>query len=155
MKQTRKESGLILISSLWNNRRGELLMQPIIIMLFITILVLNSMNLYYMVLKYQYVHHIAKEIAQTIELNGQVTSEVDQQLRELNGNLQTKAALEIQNISYFNNQTKTIQFRDPFTVKVSDVYEMEIFNPSFSKPLVLKIPIESTISGMSEVYWKD
>jgi len=136
-------------------REGELLWEPIVVMLIIVIMILNCMNLLQMMVKYQHVHYISKELAQTIELNGQVTSDVKEQLRDLNDKLQTNAKLTVGNVNYFDS-SKKIQFRDSFTVVVEDSYDMTILTPAFSKrPIVLKIPIKSTIEGMSEVYWKD
>lgn len=155
MEKKLKKKVFSKLNAFHRNQNGELLMEPIVKLLLITILLLNSMNLFQMVMKYQHIHYIAKEIAQTVELDGQVSDSVYTQLNKLNNSLKTEAKIEISNVQYFNNYKKTIQFREPFTVKIEDTYEMEILNPAFSPPVTIKVPIESTISGMSEVYWKD
>jgi hypothetical protein len=48
-----------------------------------------------------------------------------------------------------------LQIRERFTVTVRHTVRVKLFEPMFSGPIYLDIPLHKTLSGVSEVYWKD
>lgn len=140
--------------TLWKKKEGELLWTPLVMLTFTVLFMFLGMHLFNTMLTYQRVNYITKTITKTIELEGQVNQDAWTELSELNKSLGTHATMEITNVRYFNASQKTIQFRDSFTVTVRDTYSFPLLTPTFSDPVILKIPISSTLPGMSEVYWK-
>lgn len=140
--------------TLWRRKEGELMWTPLVMLTFTVLFMTMGMNLFNTMLTYQRVNYITKTITKTIELEGQMNQDAWMELSELNKSLGTHATMEITNVRYFNASQKTIQFRSPFTVTVKDTYSFPLLTPTFADPVVLKIPISSTLPGMSEVYWK-
>lgn len=143
-----------ILKSLQKDRRGEIFVELIVKILTITVIILFALNIFDIVIKYQHVTYMSKSITKTIEQEGAVNSIANDKLDALNTNFNTKAKYNVSNVKYFNALEGTIQFRDSFTVTVSDNYKLTILDPLFASPLVLDIPMSSTITGMSEVYWK-
>lgn len=134
--------------ALIHSKKGEMIWEPIMITLVVVVLILNSMHLLEMMVKYQKVQFIAKQVCRTVELNGEANGEAYSMASQLSGELKTNTTVSI-------SASGQIQFRDPFSVTARDVYEMKILTPAFAKkPVTIKIPIKAQVNGMSEVYWK-
>ena len=137
------------------DRKGSLFVELIIKLIVIAILLLNAINLFDVVLKYQHVSFASKTIAQTVELEGALTSLAYDQMDNMNSNFGMDMSFDISNVSYFNASAHTIQFRDPFTITISYTYKYIIATPLFTAtPVSIDIPMRATVNGMSEVYWK-
>lgn len=155
MDMKKVESGACAFAqALMKNKKGEVLISPLILLIFMVVFILNANNVFGVIIMKQNVTHISKTLMQTIELEGRVSYKPQEELNRLNRDLGTDATFEVTDVKYYNYGNKSIQFRDPFTITVTDVYDYEILSPAFGDPLVLHIPIHTKITGMSEVYWK-
>ncbi|MDD4566118.1 MAG: DUF4320 family protein [Eubacteriales bacterium] len=143
------------LKKLLKDKRGSLYFELLVFFLVVTVWIMTSINFYNAVINYQNINYMAKSLAKTIELEGAVTGEVYDKMEALNENFNIDADMKITNIRYYDSFSKTIQFRDPFTVTVSDTFRLEVLSPLFSDPVYLDIPLSASITGMSEVYWKD
>lgn len=151
-KEQQERKGCIL--PLLSCRKGEMFYEVIIKTLIVVVFMLTVINLYNVFIKYQNVNYLCKRIVRAIEVEGAVSGDVTAKFVELNSQLKLNATFTITDVYYFDTSDKTIQLRDNFTVHVRDQYDFTILNPMFAPPVVIPIPLESTLTGMSEVYHK-
>ena len=128
--------------------------EVIIKTLIVVVFLLTVISLYNVFIKYQNVTYLCKRTVRAIEVEGAVSSDVASKFEELNQQLKLNATFTVTNVSYFDSSARTIQLRDNFTVHVRDQYDFTIMNPLFAPPVVIPIPLEATLTGMSEVYQK-
>ncbi len=136
------------------SRKGEVFYEVIVKTLIVVVFLLTVINLYNVFIKYQNVNYLCKRTVRAIEVEGAVSGSVVGKFNELNQHMKLSATFEVTDVSYFDNSAKTIQLRDNFTVRVRDSYNFTIMNPLFAPPVVIPIPMEVTLTGMSEVYHK-
>lgn len=148
--QERKGGILPLLSC----RKGEMFYEVIIKTLIVVVFLMTVISLYNIFIKYQNVNYLCKRTVRAIEVEGAVSSEVTDKFNALNQQLKLNASFSVTDVSYFDASDKTIQLRQNFTVHVKDQYNFTILNPLFAPPVVIPIPLEATITGMSEVYQK-
>jgi len=135
-------------------RKGEMFYEVIIKTLIVVVFLMTVISLYNIFIKYQNVNYLCKRTVRAIEVEGAVSSDVTAKFNELNQQLKLNASFTVTDVSYFDVSEKTIQLRQNFTVHVRDQYDFTILNPLFAPPVVIPIPLEATITGMSEVYQK-
>lgn len=143
------------INKIIRSKKGTIYIEILITFIVVTVIILTSINLFNIVMKYQDITYMSKSLARTIEIEGAVSNEVYDKLDALNENFSTNATMTISDVTYFNSMDKSIQFRDPFTITIEGTYEFQILSPLFADPVVIDIPMKSNITGMSEVYWKE
>ncbi len=96
--------------------------------------------------------YLCRRITRDIEVYGQYRQT---EIEELLAGIQND---ELQNIhvevdaSYLAD--KKIQLRQPFSVELTADYKVRVMQVG-SDTLEIKLPIKCTVSGMSEVYWKE
>lgn len=142
------------ISPLLRNKKGEVFYEVIIKTLIVVVFLLTVINLYNVFIKYQNINFLCKRVVRAIEVEGAVSPDVVFKFNELNQHMKLGATFTVSNVSYFDYSTKKIQLRDSFTVTIRDSYDFNILNPLFAPPVVIPIPMEVTLTGMSEVYHK-
>ncbi len=140
-------------ASLLRSKSGEMYYELIVKTLIVVVFLLTVINLYNVFIRYQNVNYVAKRVARAIEIEGQVNSSVTSLFNSLNSELGLNASYRVVNTSYFDASRK-IQLRDTFTVEVRASFDFQILSPMFAPPVVINIPLQSNITGMSEVYWK-
>ena len=149
-QQERKGGILPLLSC----RKGEMFYEVIIKTLIVMVFLMTVISLYSIFIKYQNVNYLCKRTVRAIEVEGAVSANVAAKFNELNQQLKLNASFTVTDVSYFDTSDKTIQLRENFTVHVEDQYDFTILNPLFAPPVVIPIPLEATLTGMSEVYQK-
>lgn len=142
------------LSPLFKDERGEMMVKTIIFMLITVIIVLFSIDILNVAMKYQNVSYTSKSLAKIIECDGQVTSRIQDYLDELNTNLNMNMTYDVSDVTYINPVEQNIQFRDSFKVTVKDEAKVKILNPIFSPPIEFTLELKSDVNGISEVYWK-
>lgn len=143
------------LTSIKENTRGEMLISPfvkIMVIIFIFLIVLEFMAL---IPHKQDIDYISKQIAKSIEQDGQFTSETMAYLDELNAQCNTNASIFIEPDTWYDRSSGKIQFRNKFVVTVRDRHEMIIATPIAGDPITASFDIVSKAAGRSEVYWKD
>ncbi|MCL2060016.1 MAG: DUF4320 family protein [Oscillospiraceae bacterium] len=103
--------------------------------------------------KKQELDYIAKTVARRIERDGMAGGALWQTIHELSG--ETGISPDVTWAGAFQGAESKIQIRDRFTVTVRFTVRVRLFEPSFGAPVYMDIPIQKTLSGVSEVYWKE
>jgi len=144
-----------MVVKLIKDKNGAVFVELILKLLIVSLIVLTAIHIFDVAIKYQHVSFASKEIARIIELEGALTPAAWQHLEDLNDSFNMDMTFTVSDVTFFNPASRTIQFRDPFTVTVNFVYRFPIFDPMFTTgPVMVNIPMRSGITGMSEVYWK-
>jgi hypothetical protein len=153
VKNERRQQGLL--KPLLADNRGEMFYELIIKMLIVVTLILTVITVYQVFIEYQQTNYLCRRVARAIEVEGAVSSEVTSLFNSLKTELKLPSAtMNVSNVSYFDPSTRRIQLRSKFTVTIVSVSNITIFTPQFSPPLIIPITLTSTLSGMSEVFWK-
>ena len=121
--------------------------------LLVVIFMLTAISIYNVFLKYQNVTYLCKRVVRAIEIEGQVNGSIDAVFDEINSRQNLNAAYQVKDVTYFDASRK-IQLRNTFTVEVTASFDFVILNPVFAPPVVIRIPLKSDLTGMSEVFWK-
>ena len=66
----------------------------------------------------------------------------------------TNRDVKISNVSYHASGAGHIQLKDTFRVTGTCVYNVKLINPGSFDGYTIRMPIKTTVSGISEVYWK-
>lgn len=103
---------------------------------------------------YLNVNHICRRVVRTIELEGQISDNVYDVFYRLKEQTKLSPTMSITDVNYCDEQNQRIQLRDTFTVKMKYNHVFTVFKPSFAPPVEIVIPMEVSITGMSEKYWK-
>ena len=98
--------------------------------------------------------HICRRVVRAIELEGQVSDNVYDVFYRLKEQTRLSPTMSIEDVNYCDEQNQKIQLRDTFTVKMKYNYAFTVLRPSSSPPVQIIIPMEVSITGMSEKYWK-
>jgi len=93
-------------------------------------------------------------VVRTIELEGQISDNVYDVFYRLKEQTGLSPTMSITDVNYCDEQNQRIQLRDTFTVRMKYNHVFTIFKPSFAPPVEIVIPMEVSITGMSEKYWK-
>jgi hypothetical protein len=101
----------------------------------------------------QELDYIAGAVTRRIERDGMAGAVLRQTVADLKS--ETGLDADITWNGPFHGISSKIQIRDRFTVTVRYNVKIRLFEPSFSEPVFMDVPIRKTISGVSEVYWKD
>ena len=121
-------------------------------MIFIA-LTLSFLTIPEVLIKKQELDYIAKTTVRKIERDGMADNDLRLLLLELESD--TGLIADVTWSGPFNGASSKIQIRDRFTVSASCIVKIKLLEPMFVEPVYLDIPIRKTISGVSEVYWKD
>lgn len=137
-----------------HNRKGNMYIQTIIFLLLTVIILLFAVDLIAALMQYQNVTYSTKMLATLIECDGQVTSNIDDQLHRLNVAYGMDMRYEVIDTTYLIGSGRKIQFGNPFTVVIHNTYRLKIADPLFAGPIYFDINMQAKQHGMSEVYWK-
>ena len=124
----------------------------IVFMLFIAT-VFSFLTIPEVLFKKQELDYIAKTVTRKIERDGMAGGALRQTIAELAN--ETGIAADIAWTGAFHGTDSKIQIRDRFTVTAKFIVRVRIFEPSFVAPVYLDIPIHKSLTGVSEVYWKE
>ena len=103
--------------------------------------------------KKQEVDYIAKTVTRRIERDGMAGGALWQMIDDLAG--ETGVSADVSWAGEFQGVDSKIQIRGRFTVTVRYIVQIQLFEPSFGSPVYLGLPMQKTLSGVSEVYWKE
>ena len=144
------------MKKLLKDERGSVLVEAIVRLLLVCVLVMISLHIFAMMTSYQHTVYTAKAIAKIIEQEGAYDYNADNTFNELQNlfHKNNKTMKLKVTANYLDNVNKTIQFRDKFTVEVTDYYEFPIIEPLEAATLSIRVPMRAEVTGMSEVYYK-
>lgn len=104
------------------------------------------------------VNTATKKVVRQIEVTGianQSTMESSFDRFLGSSNQMVNRQVSISNVSYKDAGRRTIQLKSTFRVTGSCTYIIQLINPGSYTGFKIELPIISTVSGMSEVYWAD
>ncbi len=122
----------------------EILIEFIIIMS----LVMTLVAIWQPFIAKQNLDYMAKVLVRDVEANGEVSSST----YALEDDLKTELGI---NPTVTWSTTGRIQLRDRFSVTVSDTVYVEVIRPTFTDPVTVEIPMSKTLTGVSQVLWRD
>lgn len=147
------------MKGLLKSKDGEVLVTIFGRVIITAIILLFVIETFALIMHKQDIDYISKQLAKTIEQDGYVSADVNTYLNEMNESLGTNATYRV----VFDDgicrkpsaPSNAIQFRDEFTVVVSDTHEWVVASPiGTEEDVKFVIDITSDVSGRSEVYWK-
>lgn len=100
----------------------------------------------------QNVDTMARKLVRAVEVSGEINADIDALYTRLSDELGIHPTITWE--ATYIGDTKKIQLRDTFRLTLSSEYPITIFEPTFSDPVQVKIPITVTLTGVSEVYHK-
>ncbi len=101
----------------------------------------------------QNIDYIARTLVRAVETNGRI----DSSITDLQNELEDDLGLEIDSITWHATYipgTNKIQIKDEFSLTIEDMATIKLFEPTFSDPVEINIPIKKTFTGISQVFWK-
>ena len=116
-------------------------------------MILSFLTIPEVLIKKQELDYIAKNVVRKIERDGKAGGSLWQTVSELRH--ETGLNADINYNGAFRGADMKLQIRERFTVTARYTVRLKLFEPSFAGPVYLDIPIQKTLSGVSEVYWKD
>jgi len=116
-------------------------------------LVFSFLTIPELIIRKQELDYIANTVVRRIERDGMAGSVLRQTINELCA--ETGMSADVEWNGAFRGANSKLQVRDRFTVTARYTVRVKLIEPSFARPVYVSIPIQKTLSGVSEVYWKD
>lgn len=101
----------------------------------------------------QNMDYIAKTLVRAVETNGRIDSSITDLQQELENNL----GIDIDTVTWdaiYIPGTNKIQIKSKFSLTLEDKATIKLFEPTFSGPIEIHIPLKKTFTGVSQVFWK-
>lgn len=130
------------------NEDGEILTHTVLTIIIYFVCTVLVINILIMTFHFFSLHYSARAVARNIEREGGYTHNAELILGDLNDNFNTNAKIT-------NSIPTKIQYRDTFEVRIEDEHVLKIASPMGVKAITYIVPMSASITGMSEVYWKD
>lgn len=135
-----------------SNKTGSSYFDLIIKTLVVLSLMVTVLSFLSIFTTYLNLSHICRRVVRVVELEGQVSDRAEDVFYRLKQQTGLTPEMTVENVEYCEDQK--IQLRDTFTVTMTYSYPFTIFTPSFAPPVKIQIPMKTSITGMSEKYWK-
>lgn len=132
---------------------GAFFIDALIAMMVLFALLLSFLTIPELLIKKQELDYIAKTAVRRIELDGMAGMNLRRALLELES--ETGISADVEWSGAFRGADAKLQIRDRFVLTARYTVRITLFEPSFTAPVHLDVPIRKTLSGVSEVYWKD
>ena len=132
---------------------GAFYIDTLIVFMLLIATVFSFLTIPELLIKKQELDYIANAVTRRIERDGMAGVAVNRVISDLAE--ETGVTADITWSGAFCGADSRIQIRDRFTVIARYTVRVRLFEPSFAGPVYLDIPIQKTLTGVSEVYWKD
>jgi len=133
------------------NNKGEGYIDLLISMGIIFFITYMCILLFPVFIAKQNINYMAKTIVKTIEITGENGNYLNDEIKHLKD--ETKCNPDIEITGNFNDGK--LQLREKFSVVLTDSIDIIIAKTIFGNELKITIPLNKSLSGMSEVYFKD
>lgn len=133
-------------------KKGEVFIEGLFQFAIIMSLIFCFLTLWKPFIYKQNLDYMAKTLVRAVEANGRINSDISALANELKNELGIAPTISW-NAEYITGTDK-IQLRKKFTLTVKDTLSIKLIEPSFGPPVVIHIPIEKRLIGISQVYWK-
>jgi hypothetical protein len=133
--------------------RGSLYIDAAIAFMALLAISLSCIALPELFIRKQEVDYIARAVVRQIERTGAAGPAAQDFVRELAA--QTGLDADVAWRGDFQGPHNRLQLHGEFTVTVRYSVRIRIVDPAFFDTVYLTVPISKTVSGVSEVYWKE
>ena len=133
--------------------RGSFYIDAAVALMALLAISLSCLALPELFVRKQEVDYIARAVARQIERTGMAGAPALDFVRALAA--ETGMDADVTWSGNFQGAHDKLQLRDRFTVTVRYEAKVKVVDPSFIDTVYLTVPISKTVSGVSEVYWKD
>ena len=133
--------------------RGSFYIDAAVALIALFAVSLSCLALPELFIRKQEVDYVARAVARQIERTGMAGAPAHEFVRALA--LETGLDADVAWRGNFQGAQDKLQLRERFTVTVRYEVRVRIVDPAFLDTVYLSIPISKTVSGVSEVYWKD
>ena len=133
------------------DQSGEGYVDLAIVVLVIFVLMAMLLSVYPIFTVQQSLNSTVRHIARTAEITGNAGTAIDALLDNITS---VKPDNLIWATTWKDSVAKTIQLKTPFTVTAKKQVPLQIIGPLFGEPIVIKIEISASASGISEVFYK-
>ncbi len=138
------------VRSLVRDQSGEAYADVAITVLILVTLMASLMALFPLFTTQQSLNNTARQLARIAEVTGSA-----EDAEELLDTLPAPRPDTVEwDAAWHDASLKTIQLKTPFTVRVSRQVPVVILRPALSEPIVFRITVSASASGISEVYRK-
>jgi hypothetical protein len=96
----------------------------------------------------------AKSIAHTAEITGRVGPEVQDMITRLEDTSGVTPDSVTWDTAWLDEEQQTIQLRTPFTVTLTKKLKLPFITPIIGESRAITVELQSSASGISEVYYK-
>ena len=133
------------------SRRGEGYVDLLITLAIVMSLILCFVAIAPIITTKLQVDQIASQLTRVIELTGEIGNEYDEELSRIKTSTGIDPTISINATTLDGHK---IQLRERFTLSVTVIKQIKLTDPTFGDGLTVDVPINKTLTGMSEVYWK-
>lgn len=131
-----------------HDKSGEILTHTVLTIIVYFVMTIVVFNVIILTFHFFSLHYTARAVARVIEREGGLNTAAYDMLDDLNDDFNITATLT-------SNPPKKIQYMEHFEVVIEDEHVMRIMTPIGLNPLEYDFPMKATVTGMSEVYWKE
>lgn len=120
--------------------------------------ILIAMSMLSYVMELNLVNTATKRVVRQIEVTGVANaSTMSSTFNQMLGSSTQLANREVKisDVTYHSSGTGHIQLKDTFKVTGSCVYNIKLINPGNFSGYTISMPIKTSVTGISEVYWKN
>ena len=134
------------------SQKGELSIDVLTGFIIGVVSLLTLISFISVIMQWQQLNYISKTITESIEIEGQVSSDIYSEFNRLKSQIGIDCNMAVSTVYYSGSK---IQYRTPFEVKVTANVDFVICKPAWAaSKMVISIPMNATYSGKSQVYWK-
>jgi hypothetical protein len=137
----------------FQQKSGAAMVEVLFEFMIVMALILCFLALWKPFIQKQNIDYVAKTLVRAVETNGRIDSSIVDLQHELENNLGLDIDTVTWNATYLPGTNK-IQIKSKFSVTLEDSASIKLFEPSFSAPVEIHIPIKKTFTGVSQVFWK-
>lgn len=132
-------------------KSGNMYIDLILGLMFIISVAALMITLYPAFALSQELNQTARMAARVVEVTGCVGDEVNEVLYHSDNMAPDSVEWDVE---YYNEQDKTIQLKNTFTVILTKEVPITIAQPTIGPPIQIILTLKVDASGVSEVYWK-
>ena len=135
------------------DRTGEGYVDVAISIIIIFAVVAGIFSLFPIYTTYQTLNATARQIAHVVEVCGQADDATVALATGRDGFVEPDSI--VFDTVWHNSSTKKIQLKTPFTVTITKQVVIPILRPITGSPVGFRVNVNTSASGISEVYWKE
>jgi hypothetical protein len=132
---------------------GSFFIDTAIALAILIAVILSFLTIPELFVRKQEIDYIARMVVRRIEQSGQIGDELHGFIADIKA--ETGIDPDIAWDGNFRGYGDKLQIREKFTVTVEYAVRVKIVEPAFAGPIYIDMPIRKTLSGVSEVYWKE